>query len=143
MAKRRPQGDGTIRKRSDGRWEARIIVGHKKVDVLPPEAADLASAQTRHDFHVEEVAPVLMPLDGFKEYFELIVAKDLLFGIIALGHGRAVCWIFCDQPFLDRCIKCFVKHHVYTSDHAVGKCLTVDRMLTNAPFLLDFIIGHL
>ena len=27
--KRRPQGDGTIRKRSDGRWEARIIVGHK------------------------------------------------------------------------------------------------------------------
>ena len=28
MAKRRPQGDGTIRKRSDGRWEARII-GHK------------------------------------------------------------------------------------------------------------------
>lgn len=29
MAKRRPQGDGTIRKRADGRWEARIIVGHK------------------------------------------------------------------------------------------------------------------
>ena len=27
--KRRPQGDGTIRKRSDGRWEARIIIGHK------------------------------------------------------------------------------------------------------------------
>ena len=27
--KRRPQGDGTIRKRADGRWEARIIVGHK------------------------------------------------------------------------------------------------------------------
>ena len=29
MEKRRPQGDGTIRKRSDGRWEARIIIGHK------------------------------------------------------------------------------------------------------------------
>ena len=29
MAKRRPQGDGTIRKRSDGRWEGRIIIGHK------------------------------------------------------------------------------------------------------------------
>ena len=27
--KRRPQGDGTIRKRADGRWEARIIIGHK------------------------------------------------------------------------------------------------------------------
>lgn len=29
MANRRPSGDGTIRKRSDGRWEARIVVGHK------------------------------------------------------------------------------------------------------------------
>ncbi len=28
--KRRPQGDGTIRKRPDGRWEGRIIIGHKK-----------------------------------------------------------------------------------------------------------------
>ena len=28
--RRRPQGDGTIRKRSDGRWEGRIIIGHKK-----------------------------------------------------------------------------------------------------------------
>ena len=28
--KRRPQGDGTIRKRTDGRWEGRIVVGHKK-----------------------------------------------------------------------------------------------------------------
>ena len=27
--KRRPQGDGTIRKRPDGRWEGRIIIGHK------------------------------------------------------------------------------------------------------------------
>ena len=27
--KRRPQGDGTIRKRNDGRWEAQIIIGHK------------------------------------------------------------------------------------------------------------------
>ena len=30
MSKRRPNGDGTIRKRPDGRWEARIVVGHKK-----------------------------------------------------------------------------------------------------------------
>ena len=28
MSKRRPNGDGTIRKRSDGRWEGRVIVGH-------------------------------------------------------------------------------------------------------------------
>ncbi len=65
-----------------------------EVDVLPPEAADLASAKSCHDLHVEEVAPVLMPLDGFEEGFQLIVTEDLLFGIVALGNGRAVCWIF-------------------------------------------------
>ena len=29
MAKRRPNGDGMVRKRSDGRWEGRIVIGHK------------------------------------------------------------------------------------------------------------------
>ena len=29
MAKRRPSGDGMVRKREDGRWEDRIVVGHK------------------------------------------------------------------------------------------------------------------
>jgi integrase len=30
MAKRRPAGDGLVRKRTDGRWEGRIVVGHKE-----------------------------------------------------------------------------------------------------------------
>lgn len=30
MAKRRPDGDGLVRKRKDGRWEGRIVVGHKE-----------------------------------------------------------------------------------------------------------------
>ena len=29
MSKRRPSGDGMVRKRPDGRWEGRIVVGHK------------------------------------------------------------------------------------------------------------------
>ena len=29
MGKRRPSGDGMVRKRDDGRWEGRIVVGHK------------------------------------------------------------------------------------------------------------------
>ena len=29
MAKRRPSGDGMVRKREDGRWEGRIVGGHK------------------------------------------------------------------------------------------------------------------
>ena len=30
MAKRRPSGDGMVRRRDDGRWEGRTVVGHKK-----------------------------------------------------------------------------------------------------------------
>ena len=30
MAKRRLAGDGMVRKRDDGRWEGRIVVGHKE-----------------------------------------------------------------------------------------------------------------
>ena len=29
MAKRRPSGDGLVRQRDDGRWEGRIVIGHK------------------------------------------------------------------------------------------------------------------
>lgn len=34
MAKRRPAGDGLVRKRADGRWEGRIVAGHKE-DGIP------------------------------------------------------------------------------------------------------------
>ena len=30
MAKRRPSGDGMVRRRDDGRWEGRIVIGHKE-----------------------------------------------------------------------------------------------------------------
>ena len=42
MAKRRPAGDGLVRKRADGRWEGRIIVGHKE-DGKPIYKAVLAT----------------------------------------------------------------------------------------------------
>ena len=29
MGSKRPDGDGLVRKRDDGRWEGRIVVGHK------------------------------------------------------------------------------------------------------------------
>ena len=29
MAKRRPSGDGMVRKREDGRWEGRVVIGYK------------------------------------------------------------------------------------------------------------------
>ena len=30
MGRRRPSGDGMVRKREDGRWECRIVIGHKE-----------------------------------------------------------------------------------------------------------------
>ena len=30
MAKRRPSGDGMVLRREDGRWEGRIVIGHKE-----------------------------------------------------------------------------------------------------------------
>ena len=44
MTKRRPNGDGMIRKREDGRWEGRIVVGHKD-DGKPIYKSVLAKTQ--------------------------------------------------------------------------------------------------
>ena len=30
MSKRRPSGDGMVRRKEDGRWEVRIVIGHKE-----------------------------------------------------------------------------------------------------------------
>ncbi|MBR4656142.1 MAG: site-specific integrase, partial [Oscillospiraceae bacterium] len=30
MSGKRPDGDGLVRKRADGRWEGRIVIGHKE-----------------------------------------------------------------------------------------------------------------
>ncbi len=45
IAKRRPNGDGMIRKRADGRWEGRITVGHES-DGKPIYRSVLANTQS-------------------------------------------------------------------------------------------------
>lgn len=53
MAKRRPSGDGMVRKREDGRWEGRIVVGHTEDGdpifqyVLAPAQKALLSKPTK------------------------------------------------------------------------------------------------
>ena len=44
MAKRRPSGDGMVRKREDGRWEGRIVIGHK-------DKFDFIGKRLRRAFH--------------------------------------------------------------------------------------------
>ena len=45
MSGKRPNGDGMIRKRKDGRWEGRIVVGHKN-DHSPIHKYVVANTQT-------------------------------------------------------------------------------------------------
>ena len=33
MAKRRPSGDGMVRKREDGCWEGRVVIGYSEVPI--------------------------------------------------------------------------------------------------------------
>ena len=71
--KRRPQGDGTIRKRSDGRWEARIIIGHKN-DGSPMYKSAFAKTQKsarRRSF--AENYPSLIVIVSITGWFEYAI----------------------------------------------------------------------
>jgi len=46
MAKRRKQGSGTVRKRTDGRWEARVVTGYDEKGLPITKSA---IAKTRHE----------------------------------------------------------------------------------------------
>ena len=69
MAKRRPSGDGMVRKREDGRWEGRIVIGHKekggrlvtgdtktyagtRTIVLPDSTAELLGCRKKNSYSV-------------------------------------------------------------------------------------------
>ena len=56
MASKRPDGDGTVRKRADGRWEGRIVIGHK-ADGTPIYKSVFAKTQ-------KELVPKLHSLIG-------------------------------------------------------------------------------
>ena len=56
MSNKRPDGDGTVRKRADGRWEGRIVIGHK-ADGTPIYKSVFAKTQ-------KELMPKLHTLIG-------------------------------------------------------------------------------
>ena len=68
MAKRRPSGDGMVRKRDDGRWEGRIVVGHKKIKLFYPFS-------------------LLIFRNGLVKIFKLSLVKILL-GLLNRGKGE-------------------------------------------------------
>ena len=114
--KRRPQGDGTIRKRSDGRWEARIIIGHKN-DGSPMYKSAFAKTQK-----------------------SALKQLHLLLDIGFLRDGSTFCGIANDKPFLDCHLQGFVEHEVDSSDHAVRQLISVQRMGLHSTFLFNLTV---
>ena len=45
MAKRRPSGDGMVRKKEDGRWEGRVVIGYDEKN-LPKTKNVLAKTKS-------------------------------------------------------------------------------------------------
>lgn len=46
MEKRRPSGNGTVRKRPDGRWEGRVIIGYDEKN-LPKTKSVTAKTKSK------------------------------------------------------------------------------------------------
>ena len=98
MAKRRPSGDGMVRKREDGRWEGRIVVGHKNNGepiykyVLAKTQAELTQKlhdkiEIYRDADLNENCNMLLSdwLDKWiKEYIACYVRPNTLFSYTAM-----------------------------------------------------------
>lgn len=98
MAKRRPSGDGMVRKRDDGRWEGRIVVGHKNNGepiykyVLAKTQAELTQKlhdmiEIYRDADLSEDCNMLLSewLDKWlKEYITCYVRPNTLFSYTAM-----------------------------------------------------------
>ena len=60
MAKRRPSGDGTVRKRKDGRWEGRVVIGHSEKG-LPRTKNVLARTKRECQAKLKELREAIAP----------------------------------------------------------------------------------
>ncbi len=60
MAKKRKQGAGTLRKRSDGRWEARVVTGYDD-NGNPKTKSVLARTKTECLAKLEELKKKISP----------------------------------------------------------------------------------
>ena len=102
MAKRRPSGDGMVRKREDGRWEGRIVVGHKNNGnpiyryVLAKTQAELTQKlhdiiETYRDADLSEECNMLLSewLEKWiNEYITCYVRPNTLFSYTAMINNQ-------------------------------------------------------
>ena len=69
MGKRRPSGDGMVRKRGDGRWEGRIVVGHKS-------SGDSIFRYVYADTQKELTAKLRQNIDAYQGVAGLLAGAD-------------------------------------------------------------------
>ena len=86
------------------------------IEVLPAQSADLALAQSRHTFEVEEVPPPRFILNDLQKLFELFLVIHLAFRAVQRGDRCAVGRIFDDDMLLHCHLKALVHHHMHCSD---------------------------
>ena len=60
MAKRRPSGDGMVRKRKDGRWEGRVVIGYSEKG-LPRTKNVLARTKRECQAKLKELREAIAP----------------------------------------------------------------------------------
>ena len=79
------------------------------VEVVPLQTADLAAAQTGHQFCLEEVTPHIILLHHRKEGIQLRSCQDALGFVVGLGCGRTLGGFLgmtcaCTASFIAPCI---------------------------------------
>lgn len=60
MAQRKTKGDGSVRKRSDGRWEARCVIDGKRRSFYGKKHADVVKAMREAQKTAEELGTVAL-----------------------------------------------------------------------------------
>ena len=79
MGNKRPDGDGLVRKRDDGRWEGRIVVGHKE-DGTPSYKAvaiSIAPKEFQEDSHPIDDDEAQTDYDEDDENYEQLTFDDI------------------------------------------------------------------
>ena len=159
MAKRRPSGDGMVRKRDDGRWEGRIVVGHKETGesifryIYAPTQKELSAKLRQHidnyqgadlteqsrmtlsawlDQWLENMADTLRPntLRNYRSYIENHIRPSLGDKQLARLAPRDV------QRFYEKlgdCLASGTVRRIHTTLHGVLKAAQKAHLIASNP----------
>lgn len=119
MGKRRPSGDGMVRKRDDGRWEGRIVIGHKE-NGLPIYKSVLSKSQKELTAKLNQLKEVYKGAD-LTEDCNMTLSEwldrwmDIMIGLSA-----------CESTILN--YRKYIKNHIvpYLGDKKISLITTSD-----------------